>query len=65
VGGDDLNFYYSGGQSYFVIVDNQGSGYVVDDSTVIPEPSTWLLLGSGLLMLAGLAWKSRREGLKA
>jgi hypothetical protein len=28
-----------------------------------PEPSTWMLLGSGLLMLAGLALKSRREGL--
>jgi hypothetical protein len=64
-GGDDLNFYYSGGQSYFVVVDNQGSGYEVDDSNVIPEPSTWMLLGSGFFMLAGLAWKSRREGLKA
>jgi len=30
----------------------------------IPEPSTWLLLGSGLFVLAGLALKSRRLGLK-
>jgi hypothetical protein len=30
-----------------------------DASPSTPEPSTWMLLASGLFALAGLAWKSR------
>ena len=61
----DLNPYP--GYSYFVVEQGADKTTYQDVDfgtfTIIPEPSTWLLLGSGLFMLAGLAWKSRREGL--
>ncbi|HME57644.1 MAG TPA: PEP-CTERM sorting domain-containing protein [Terracidiphilus sp.] len=56
------------GYSWFAVEVTGPSTYTDVDFgtfTIVPEPSTWLLLGSGLLMLAGLAWKSRREGLNA
>jgi hypothetical protein len=60
----DVYFYSSDDTYYFEHFKNN----VEDDSgtfTITPEPSTWLLLGSGLFALAGLAWKSRKEGLNA
>jgi hypothetical protein len=62
--------------SYFVVQEStDGTTYTdvdfgtfgIDSGPVnpTPEPSTWLLLGSGMFALAGLAWKCWREGLKA
>jgi hypothetical protein len=58
----DLSFQYSSGVGDFAhyragIEDDYGQ------FTTTPEPSTWLLLGSGLLGLAGLAMKSRSAGM--
>ncbi len=42
--------------------DDQGSGWIGDSEGVIPEPSTYLLLGSGMLGLA--YWRKRRNNRK-
>ena len=53
--------------SYFVVQESADQTTFQDKDfgtfTIEPEPPTWLLLGSGLFALAGLAWTSRREGL--
>jgi hypothetical protein len=54
-----IHYGYRGG-SYSV--ENEDAGPI--SLTPTPEPSTWLLMGSGLFALAGLAWKSRRAGLE-
>lgn len=40
-------------------LDDKDSGWIGDSDTVIPEPSTYLLLGSGMLGLA--FWRKRRK----
>ena len=48
------------GHGYFDLFEEKLSGQItLDPSAVVPEPSTWLLLGSGLAGLA--AWRRRRK----
>jgi hypothetical protein len=68
---DGIDLYYNSdtGYSWTFINNNYDSNEVPDyinaqgTFTITPEPSTWLLLGSGLLAMAGLALKSGRLGL--
>jgi hypothetical protein len=65
--GDVLNLYNNPSNvSSFTHYGYNDNIYSVNDEdigpfsmTPAPEPSTWMLLGSGLFTLAGLAWKSR------
>ena len=47
---------FSNGPTFDSPIDNGGSL----DAT--PEPGTWALLGGGVLLLAGLAWRRRLAG---
>jgi len=47
---------FSNGPTFDSPIDNGGSL----DAT--PEPGTWALLGGGVLLLAGLAWRRRQLG---
>jgi hypothetical protein len=65
-GMDGLDIYYLAGlpgNSYLHgwTYDLTGGGHLIPiDGTQVPEPSTLLLLGSGLAGLGGIAWRRRR-----
>jgi hypothetical protein len=49
-----LNDDFNGGTEKWVVVYNDAGGYVDLEAAPAPEPSSWLLLGSGLMVGIGV-----------
>ena len=68
LGSDEVNIWSVGNGVYEVGVSVTGDYGDYRDFqyvTVTPEPSTWLMFGTGLLLLAGLAFRKSNRGAAA
>jgi hypothetical protein len=55
-------FYYNNGATPNAPWNNQWSSYdILFSAQFVPEPSSMILLGSGLLVLAGVAMRARTK----
>ena len=65
LGPDDVNIWSVGNGVYEVgvsVTGDYGDYRDFEYVTVTPEPSTWLMFGTGLLLLAGLAFRRSNRG---
>ena len=68
LGADEVNIWSVGDGEYEVGVSVTGDGGDYRDFqyvTVTPEPSTWLMFGTGLLLLTGLALRNSKHSAAA